>query len=191
MDEKEKLIFFYYDHLQAVRRAQKHYLALLLALLGFVWVLYWNRSADSSASLLGMPLSDKSLLGVTPGLSTILLLGLIGSWRAVHPALHLLREAWNSAGGATKLELEAIDSQQNWADYTTFIWGGPFGYFIYAAVLLAVIASTFAVGLTLNPEFKGYSTFLFTTYCLLCLAVQAVASWKWIAERISVSRHQD
>jgi len=67
MDEKEKLIYFYYERSQAVRRAQKHYFALLLTFLGFVWVFYWNKPAASAANFFGMPLSDKSLLGITPG----------------------------------------------------------------------------------------------------------------------------
>ncbi len=190
MDEKEKLIDFTYARLQAARRAQKHYLALLLTLLGFVWVFYWGKPAASPANFLGMPLSDTSLLGVTPGLSTILLLGLIGSLRAAQPALQLLREAWKYAGGAAEPELEEIDNQQNWVDYLRFIWKTPFSDFLHAAVFLAAIASTFGVGLILSPKFKGYAVFLFTSYCLFCLVVQAAASWKWIAERIRISRRK-
>ncbi len=190
MEEKEKLIDFTYSHLQAVRRAQKYYLALLLTFLGFVWVFYWGKPAASSANFLGMPLSDTSLLGVAPGLSTILLLGLIGALRAVPPALQLFREAWKHAGGVAEPELEEIDNHQNWVDYLRFIWKIPFGDFLHAAVFLAAIASTFCVGLVLSPKFKGYAVFLFTSYCLFCLGVQAAASWKWIAERIRISRRK-
>lgn len=191
MDEKEKLVDFYYDRLQSIRRAQKHYLALLLTLLGFVWVFYWGKSGASPASVFGLPISNKSLLGITPGLSTILLLGVVGSLRAAQPALQLFREAWKNSGAATELKPEGINNHQNWVDYLGFIWARPFGYLIHAGVLLAAMASTFAIGVILAPKFKGYSAFLFTAYCLLCLGVQAAATWKWIAERVTISRRKD
>lgn len=87
MSEIEKLIEFYYGSLQAVRRAQKYYLAFLLTLLAFVWVCYWGKPEKvTSVNFLGMPVSETVLLGVAPGISTILLLGLIGCVRAVRPA---------------------------------------------------------------------------------------------------------
>ncbi|MFQ5663774.1 MAG: hypothetical protein ACE5HL_08080 [Terriglobia bacterium] len=188
MDEKEKLIDFYYSRLQAVRRAQKHYLALLLALLGIVWIPYWGGPAAFSASFLGVPITHKSWLGMTPGLSTILLLGLVGSLRALQPALQRFKEAWTKAGTTAKLDLEVIDQHQNWMDYLKNIWAGPFNHLLQGALLLAVMASTFAVGLILGPKMKGEAAFLFTTYSLFCLAAQAAASWKWLAERIRISR---
>lgn len=191
MDEKERLLYFYYERLQAIRRAQKLYFASVLAWLGLVWVFYWNRPAGSPANLLGMPLSDKSMLGITPALTTILLLALVGSLRATPPAVQLFKETWKTAGGPGKLELETIDSHQNWVDYARFIWARPLGDWVHGVTFLGVIASTFAVGLTMNTEFKGYATFLFTAYCLLCLGLQAVATWKWIAEKLGALRRKD
>ena len=188
MNETEKLVDFCYSGLQAVRRAQKYYLAFLLALLAFVWVSYWGKPKAGSVSFFGMPLSDNTLLGVTPGISTILLLGLMGCLRAVEPALQRFRHAWMNAGGTTELNLEVIDNHRNWVDYSTFIWSTLFGYFVYAAVLGAALTSTLAVGLILIPKFKGYDAFFFASYCLLCLAAQAAASWKWIAQRLASSR---
>ncbi len=191
MDEKEKLIYFYYERLQAVRRAQKHYFALLLTFLGFVWAFYWNKPAASAANIFGMPLSDKSLLGITPGVCTLLLLGFVGSSRAVRPALELLRETWNRTGGTTMLELEVIDNHQNWTDYAMFIWARPFGHLFQAAAILGAIASTFAAGLNLNPQFRGYASFLFTAYCLLSVGVQGAACWKWARDKVAVSWHKN
>lgn len=191
MDKEEKLIDFYFGRLQAVRRAQKHYLLLLMVLLGFVWISYWGAPANYSASFFGVPFSYRSLLGITPGLSTILLMGLIGSLRAVRPAAQLLTEAWKNAGAEAELKLEVIDNHQNWIDYLKFIWARPFDHLVQAAVLLAAMASTFAIGLMLGPKFKGYTAVLFTAYCLFCLVVQVAASWKWLAERITISRRKD
>jgi hypothetical protein len=189
MNEHDRLLYFYYERLQAVRRAHKHYFALLLLFLGFVWVFYWFKPPDSRANFLGVPLNDRNLLGITPAVSTILLLGLIGSSRAIRPALESLRKAWKSAGGAARLDLEALDNHQNWVDYLMFLWVRPFGEVIYAAAILGTMASTIAVGLTLAPQYKGYVTFLFATYSLLCLAFEGAAAWKWFAERLAVLRH--
>ncbi len=188
LNEKEKLVDFYYGSLQAVRRAEKYYLAFLLALLAFVWVSYWGKPKAGSASFFGMPLSDKSLLGVTPGISTILLLGLMGCMRALEPALQRFKDAWKNAGATAELDLEVIDNHRNWVDYSTFLWSSRFGYLIQGTVVAAALTSTLGVGLILIPEFKGYAAFLFASYCLLCLAAQAAASWKWIAERLATSR---
>lgn len=188
INEKQKLVDFYYGSLQGVRRAQKHYLTFLLTILGFVWVSYWGKSKSASASFFGMPLSDKSLLGVTPGISTILLLGLMGCMRALEPALQRFSDAWKKAGATAELELEVIDNHRNWVDYLTYIWPSRFGSLIHGAVIAAVLASTLAVGLILIPEFKGYAAFLFASYCVLCLGAQSAASWKWIAERLATSR---
>ena len=188
INEKEKLIDFCYGSLQAVRRAQKYYLAFLLALLAFVWVSYWGKPKAGSVSFFGISLSDNSLLGVTPGISTILLLGLMGCLRAVELALQRFREAWKNAGATAELDLEVIDNHRNWVDYSTFIWSTLVGYLVHAVVLAAALTSTLAVGLILIPKFKGYDAFFFATYCLLCLAAQAAASWKWIAQRFATSR---
>jgi hypothetical protein len=188
LNEKGKLVDFYYDSLQAVRRAQKYYLAFLLTLLAFVWVSYWGKPKAGSASFFGMPLSDKSLLGVTPGISTILLLGLMGCMRAVELALQRFKDAWKDAGATVELALEEIDNHRTWVDYLTFIWSSRSGSFIHGAVVAAALISTLGVGLILIPEFKGYAAFLFASYCLLCLAVQGAASWKWMAERLAISR---
>src|SRR5258708_15725549 len=125
MNETEKLVDFCYSSLQAVRRAQKYYLAFLLALLAFVWVSYWGKPKAGPVSLFGMPLSDNTLLGVTPGISTILLLGLMGCLRAVEPALQRFSHAWMNAGGTVELNLEEIDNHRNWVDYSIFLWS-PF-----------------------------------------------------------------
>lgn len=190
LDEKGKLVDFYYESLQAVRRAQKHYLAFLLTLLAFVWVSYWGKPKAGSASFFGMPLSDKSLLGVTPGISTILLLGLMGCMRAVEPSLRRFKEAWKNAGATSELDLEGIDNHRSWVDYLTFIWSSRFGSFVHVSIVAAALISTVGVGLILIPEFKGYAAFLFASYCLLCLAAQGAASWKWMAERLAISRRR-
>ncbi len=191
MEEKEKLIDFYYSRLQAVRRAQKRYLFWLVALLSFVWIIYWGGPKAFSASFFGVPISHKTLLGVTPGLFTILLLGLVGSFRAVQPTLQRLNTAWKKGGASAELELDVIDNHQNWVDFLKFIWSKPIDHFIQASLLLAGMASTFTIGLILAPKFKGYATLLFTTYCLFCLALQAAATWKWFTERKVISRHKD
>lgn len=189
MSEIEKLIGFYYGSLQAVRRAQKYYLAFLLTLLAFVWVCYWGKPEKvTSVSLFGMPVTDTILLGVAPGISTILLLGLMGCVRAVQPALHRLQAAWRTAGGTTALDLPSIDNHRNWVDYSAALWSSLFGYIIYGLVLAASIASTLAVGLILVPKFKGYDAFFFASYCFVCLGAQLVASWSWISHTFIAAR---
>jgi hypothetical protein len=189
MSEMEKLIEFYYGSLQAVRRAQKYYLAFLLALLAFVWVCYWGKPEKAmSVSLLGMPVAYTILLGVAPGISTILLLGWMGCLRAVQPALHRLQVAWRTAGATTTLDLPSIDNHQNWVDYSAALWSSLFGHVFYGVILAASIASTLAVGLILVPKFKGYDAFFFASYSFLCLGAQLAASWSWIAERFLTPR---
>lgn len=182
MDEKERLVDLHYARVQAVWRDHRNYLALLLALLGFVWASYLGRPAGASANLFGMPIVDKILLGVTPGLSTILLLGLVGSFHATQPALELFKQAWSNAGGATELDIELIKGHESWVDYLGFIWKRPVGHLVRGATLLLVVGSTLAFGLILTPKFKGYSAFLIASYCIFCLAVQAAASWKCLKE---------
>ncbi len=188
MDANDRL-YFYYQRLVAVRRAQNRYLALLLAFLAFVWIFYWSKPRTAEASFFGMPIFDKSLLGITPALTTLLVLGLVGSQRALNLALQVFQEEWKNAGGPA-VDLIAIDIHQNWVDYITFIWARPLDYMIYAAVLLGVIVSTFSVGLTLGTSFKGYESLLFMTYCILCLGLQAAATWKWTAEKLPILRRK-
>lgn len=190
MDEKEKLIDFYYARLQAVRRARKHYLLFLIALLSVTWILYWGAAETFSAKVFGVSLSRKTLFGITPGFSTLLVLALVGSFRAARPALERLREAFKKDGASSELELEAIDTHQSWVDYVKFIWTGRFDRFLQATVLLGAMASTFTIGLKLATKFTGYATLLFTTYCLFCLAVQVATSWKWFADsNLSSGKH--
>ena len=189
MGEMEKLVEFYYGSLQAVRRAQKYYLAFLLTLLAFVWVCYCGKPEKAaSVSLLGMPVTYTMLLGVAPGISTILLLGWMGCQRALQPALHRLQVAWRTAGATSALDLPSIDNHQNWVDYSAGLWSSLFGHIFYGLVLAASIASTLAVGLILVPEFKGYDAFFFASYCFICLGAQLAASWSWIAQRFLTAR---
>lgn len=189
MSEIEKLIEFYYRSLQAIRRAQKVYLSFLITVLAFVWICYWGKPEKAtSVSLLGMPVTDRILLGVVPGISMILLLGLLGCLRAVAPALHRLQDAWRSAGATTALDLPSIDNHRNWVDYSAFLWSPVFGYIFYGLVLVASIASTLAVALILVPKFKGYDAFFFASYCFICLGAQLAANWRWIAERVFTAR---
>lgn len=197
MNETDKLVDIYLGSLQAVRRAQKYYLAILLALLAFVWVgqigagksrasISVDTDAVSVPAPKSVPVSGRNLLEVTPGITTILLLGLVGCLRAAEPALKRFHAAWAAAGGRIEtVGLEAIDTHRSWVDYMTFIWPQRYAFIVHAAVLVAALVSTLSVGLILVPDFKGYGAFLFASYCLACLVVQALAAGKWIFERVS------
>ena len=81
---------------------------------------------------------------------------------------------------------QALNQHQNWVDYLSSPQARSPASFIYALVLLAALASTLGVGLIITPKLKGYSAFLFASYCLICLGGQAVATWKWAAETLPI-----
>ena len=64
----------------AAARAQGQYQLWLVIYLCMTWLLYLSKSAKaSSVELFGMRISDKLWLGVAPGITTILLVGLLGA----------------------------------------------------------------------------------------------------------------
>ncbi|MBZ5529303.1 MAG: hypothetical protein LAN71_15565, partial [Acidobacteriia bacterium] len=123
MNEADKLVDLYYGSLQAVRRAQKYYLAILLAFLALVWVgqigagkprATVSIDTDTVSVPKSAPVSGRNLLEATPGITTILLLGLVGCLRATEPALKRFQDAWASAGGrAEAVGLAAIDTHRS------------------------------------------------------------------------------
>lgn len=198
MNEAEKLVDLYYRSLQAVRRSQKYYAAILLAFLVFVWVgqigsgkprAAISVDTDSVSVPKSAPVSGKNLLLVTPGISMILLLGLVGCLRAGEPALIRFQDAWSAAGGNREaVGLGAIDTHRSWVDYMTFIWPQRYAFIVHAALLVATLVSTLSVGLILVPEFKGYGAFLVASYCLAALVLQAMAAGKWILAGVSFTQ---
>jgi len=198
MNETEKLVDLYYGSLQAVRRAQKYYLAILLAFLAFVWLGQMGAGKPRAAISVdtdtvsvpkSAPVAGKNLLEAAPAITTILLLGLVGCLRATEPALKRFQGAWASAGGKPEaVGLAAIDTHRSWVDYMTFIWPQRYAFIVHAAVLVAALVSTLSVGLILVPEFKGYGAFLFASYCLAALVLQCLAAGKWIFEGVSFTQ---
>lgn len=143
-------------------RAAGYYQMWLVIFMSTTWLLHLSKAAKASkVALLGMSVSDKLLLGIVPGVSTILLLGLLGAVVAARGA----------------------GSQGGWTNYVSALWPGLAAKYIHGVVLLAVVASTFTVGMTLAQKFKGNAVFLFTAYCLACIVIQAFAGWKWFSKK--------
>ena len=140
--------------------AQGRYQMWLIIYLGATWLLHFSKSAKSSSvDLFGMRITDKLLLGIAPGITVILLLGLLG------------------AAVASK------GARAGWAEYVSSLWPSVPSSLIQGLIILAALASTFTVGLTMTPKYKGNMVFVFTTYCLISAVLQAWAGWQWYSKK--------
>ena len=141
-------------------QAQGRYQMWLVIYLSATWLLHLSKSVKSSSvDLFGMRISDKLLLGIAPGITVILLLGVLGAIVA-------------SRG-----------TRSGWAEYVSSLWPAVPASLIHGLLILATLASTFTVGLTMTPKYKGNMVFVFTTYCLICAVLQAWAGWQWYSKK--------
>jgi hypothetical protein len=115
-----------YQNLQSISRAQRFYLSALLVYLCAVWGWYFVGGGDSvTIQVLGITLKAGGLWVITPAVTTLLTLALIGSVNAAGPSWQRLRESIAHEPTLSHLRsglvFYEVDTNKNIFDYFSFL----------------------------------------------------------------------
>ncbi len=120
-----KLFELAYENLQSISKAQRFYLSLLLVYLCAVWGWYFVGGGEAvTIQVVGITLKTGGLWIITPAVTTLLALALIGAVNAAGPAWKRLQKA---AAQTSLPELRRglvfyqLDTHKNIFDYFTFL----------------------------------------------------------------------
>lgn len=164
-DDRKRLRFeLAHANLLSISKAQHFYLSALLVYLCLVWAWFFVGGGEAvTVQILGVGLRTDGVWKMTPFVTTLLSLALIGSINAAGPAWIALRAAFEDCG-LTAPRCEPIfydlDTHKNIFDYFAFlrIWPEgslgnvedmdrrrPFGlrHFLYPALFVAGIYTTY------------------------------------------------
>jgi hypothetical protein len=190
--ETWRLFDLAHEQFKSISKAQYFYVSTLLIYLAIVWA--WHLTGLSGTvpgQVLGITLSANGLWAITPGVSTALALGLIGSVNAAGPAWHRLRNIAHALDVhvVSGVALYDLDSHKNFLDYLTYLRLNPEGpvreqsgqrfsglHFLYPLVFaLSIYTSVRAIG-----ELGGLGNLLgsplLLVYACGCTALQIMYS---------------
>jgi len=185
-----------YQNVQSISKAQRFYLSALLVYLCAVWGWYFVGGRENvSLEVVGITLKTGGLWVITPALTTLLTLALIGSVNAAGPAWVRLKQA--TAGDSILSDLRCglvfyeIDTHKNVFDYFTFLRVHPERppnqdprrpfeprHFLYPLLYAASIWTTWTaisktyVAADSSGELGRPTRFL--VYGVICLFLQAI-----------------
>jgi hypothetical protein len=190
VDTGAKLAFdLAYSNLQSISRAQRLYLTALLLYLCLVWGWFFvgNREAVS-LQLLGVMLRTEGFWTITPLVTTLLTLALIGSINAAGPVWKRLREAFSKVGipaPECSVVFYQLDTDKNIFDYFTFLKLHPeklpreerrarfdLWHFLYPSLFAASIYTNYRAWMEAYGIGEAWHHLGFQTYALVCLFLQ-------------------
>jgi len=194
MDESNRVAFdLAHANLQSITRAQRFYLSSLLVYLCLVWGWFFVGSGETvTIQMLGATIKTSGFWKITPLVTTLLTLGLIGSINAAGPAWRRLRETlWylGIASSEPRVVFHQLDTHKNIFDYFTYLRLHPekpaqgmrsarfdFRHFLYPSLYAASIYTTYRAT---REAFTFGDRWLhsgFQIYALVCLGFQIAYS---------------
>jgi hypothetical protein len=194
-------------NLQSVSRAQGLYLTALLVYICLVWAMYLT--GTTTLKFESLELKIDAVWKITPFVTVVLTLAVVGTLNAAISAYAQVKEAGNALLGPDFGTLFAVDTYKNVIDYLALLQILPWGrthtpadshgnqsfllrlrHLIFPSLFLfSISTSIFAVRqITSNPRF-------FVVFGWACLAFQALFSirpmWRWFQRLRGVAATHD
>ncbi len=208
-DEQAKLRFELANaNLQSISRAQGIYLTTLLTYICLVWATYLTGTGE--AHVVGLELKMQAVWQVTPFITMVLILAVIGTLNASLVAWAEANDAGSALFGSRFRSLFEIDTHKNVIDYITLLQIHPRGptqrphephrkqqsfftrlpHLTFPILFLIILLTSYWA---VYQSWRGSCTFV--AIGAICSAVQTVFSmrpmWRWIKRFSGASQDDD